>query len=279
MKAALTCNLDRVVFDAAGPVDAPALVLVHGAVLTRKLWLPQLTAFAEEYRVLAPDLPGHGALADQPFRLDSAVRLLGDLIDQHANGRALVVGISLGGYVATALAQRCPQRVSGLVLCGCSVSFRGLLGLYVRAAGLLMRWVLSERWLKQLVEKKVRQMYPASQQVVAQAQIEAGLGTRALAEFFLEAAGTDFRAILRGFPGPVLVLNGEDDRPNQRAARPFAAAARRATVQTLRLAGHACCVDQPAGFTAAIREFARAIGWQGGAAHGANPAPRCVLAE
>jgi pimeloyl-ACP methyl ester carboxylesterase len=54
-------------FDAAGPVNGPAIVLVHGSVVTRKMWLPQLRGLADGYRVLAPDLPGHGALAHVPF--------------------------------------------------------------------------------------------------------------------------------------------------------------------------------------------------------------------
>ncbi|EMA33868.1 alpha/beta fold hydrolase, partial [Halobiforma nitratireducens] len=40
--------------DVAGPPDAPALVFVHGAMFTRKMWAPQRDALADEYRVVAP---------------------------------------------------------------------------------------------------------------------------------------------------------------------------------------------------------------------------------
>ncbi|WP_411966170.1 alpha/beta fold hydrolase [Haloferax sp. YSMS24] len=45
--------------DIRGPIDAPAIIFVHGAGISRKLWLPQMDSLAETYRTLAPDLPGH----------------------------------------------------------------------------------------------------------------------------------------------------------------------------------------------------------------------------
>jgi pimeloyl-ACP methyl ester carboxylesterase len=102
------------IFDAAGSVNAPGLVLVHGSVVTRKMWLPQLRGLADAYRVIAPDLPGHGALAQVPFTFAAAVQSLADLIDQEAQGRALVAGISMGGYIAIELAERHPTVWRGL---------------------------------------------------------------------------------------------------------------------------------------------------------------------
>ncbi|HMD80246.1 MAG TPA: alpha/beta fold hydrolase, partial [Anaerolineales bacterium] len=50
-------------FESAGSPDSPALLLIHGSVVTRKMWLPQLRSLADTFHVIAPDLPGHGALA------------------------------------------------------------------------------------------------------------------------------------------------------------------------------------------------------------------------
>ena len=57
------------VYDVAGPRDAFPIVLVHGAAATRKMWVPQLEALSDEFRVIAPDLPGHSAQREQPFQL------------------------------------------------------------------------------------------------------------------------------------------------------------------------------------------------------------------
>ena len=60
-------------YTAVGPVDAPPIVLIHGTRLSRGMWHPQLVALSGGFRVIALDLPGHGALRDQPFVWDEAV--------------------------------------------------------------------------------------------------------------------------------------------------------------------------------------------------------------
>jgi pimeloyl-ACP methyl ester carboxylesterase len=93
-------------YDTAGPLGAPPIVFVHGSRVTRKMWLPQMEALADDFRVIALDLPGHGVLASTPFRLETALAVIDDVIRRGASGRALVVGLSLGGYLAMELARR-----------------------------------------------------------------------------------------------------------------------------------------------------------------------------
>jgi len=47
-------------------------VLLHGSVVTRKMWLPQLDGLSRAYRVIAPDLPGNGARAHVPLSFAAA---------------------------------------------------------------------------------------------------------------------------------------------------------------------------------------------------------------
>ncbi|HEY9087912.1 MAG TPA: alpha/beta fold hydrolase, partial [Anaerolineaceae bacterium] len=65
-------------WDVTGAAGAPGLVLVHGSVVTRKMWLPQLRDLADEFRVIAPDLPGHGALESAPFSFAAAADALAE---------------------------------------------------------------------------------------------------------------------------------------------------------------------------------------------------------
>lgn len=101
-------------------VDAPAVVLVHGAGHDHSVWqdvTPLLAAAG--LRVIAPDLPGHGgsggeAMPDIGRRADWLL----DLFDALNLPAAWLVGHSMGSLIALAAAARAPQRAHGLVLIG-----------------------------------------------------------------------------------------------------------------------------------------------------------------
>jgi 3-oxoadipate enol-lactonase len=97
-------------------------VLVHGLGLDRRMWARQVpTLAAAGHRVIACDLPGHGA-AERPAcagsaytTADLAASLLG-VLEEAGVGRSVVVGFSLGGGVALQVALDRPERVSALAL-------------------------------------------------------------------------------------------------------------------------------------------------------------------
>jgi pimeloyl-ACP methyl ester carboxylesterase/putative sterol carrier protein len=95
-----------------------AILLVHGLGGSKISWLPVLSPLAERYRLLVPDLPGHGE--SQKVRTDYSprfyARVLRHLLDRLDIEQAMVVGNSMGGRVAIELALRSPGRVSALGL-------------------------------------------------------------------------------------------------------------------------------------------------------------------
>jgi pimeloyl-ACP methyl ester carboxylesterase len=242
---------------AAGPPDAPAIVFLHGTRMTKAAWTAQFEGLRDEFRVIALDLPGHGARADEDFTLDGAAATVASTIrEQAAGGRAVVVGLSLGGYVAMVLGAQAPDCVRGLVLAGSTAEPVGLRSLPYRALAVAL-----DRFdgpaLERLNAWFFRTRYRAS---IAEPIVAGGFwstgGARALGALF----GQRFAPRLAAYPGPSLILNGEWDLLFRLSADRFAAAARDARRVRLRGALHLSNLDRPAAFNEAVRRFARELG-------------------
>ncbi len=95
------------------------VVLLHGYPLDHTLWRAQMAALGDAYRVIAPDLRGHGAspAPEGEYRMDLLAADVAALLDRLGVERAVWVGHSMGGYVALAALRTMPERVAGLVLC------------------------------------------------------------------------------------------------------------------------------------------------------------------
>ncbi len=253
-------------FHVSGQPDAPAIMFLHAAGWTWRMWQPQLDALADDFRVLALDLPGHGRLAHEPFHLDTAVGEVAEAIRQETTHPPLVVGLSLGGFVAMAHACRYPADARGLVLAGCSVSFAGMLGPLTRASAWtydVLRDVLGPHWIAWLVRRQQRAVQSDLPAYLAAAQIEGGFYLRDWGQALLEVVDQDFRTMLRCFSGPILVLNGDGDKPNLAGAASLAACLQHASAHTIAHAGHMVNLHNPGAFTQAIRDFAHALFWGG----------------
>ncbi len=94
------------------------LLLLHAWPLDSRMWSPQLAALPPEIPVAAPDLPGFGrtAVAGPVTTMRIAARHAVSALDGADVDRAVVCGLSLGGYVAFELWRTVPERILGLVL-------------------------------------------------------------------------------------------------------------------------------------------------------------------
>ncbi|HLA44161.1 MAG TPA: alpha/beta fold hydrolase, partial [Aggregatilineales bacterium] len=115
-------------------VDAPTIVLIHGAVISGWMWEPQIKHLEHEFHLLIPDLPEHGrSVNGSPFSIDNSADQIVEIIQAQAHGgRAHIVGLSVGATVALEILMTAPQLVDHVVLSSASVGpFPGafLLGL------------------------------------------------------------------------------------------------------------------------------------------------------
>jgi pimeloyl-ACP methyl ester carboxylesterase len=96
----------------------PPILLIHGLGASKISWLPILQQLAARYRLIVPDLPGHGE--SEKVRTDYSPRfyakVLRHLLDETEVERAMAVGNSMGGRIAVEMALRSPARVSALGL-------------------------------------------------------------------------------------------------------------------------------------------------------------------
>lgn len=230
--------------EAAG--QGPSLVLIHGWGLHGGIWSDLLPRLSRDYRVICPDLPGHGASPRVPdLDLDKLV----ELVAYNAPRKATYVGWSLGGIIAMELARRLPRRVERLVLMATTPRFLVGAGwpcgvatdvLDSFATGLAADYRKTVRDFLTLQVRGdshgVELLRTLRRRVFAHGQPD----PKALADCLEVLAGTDLRDRLEGLDHPALIVAGEHDRlcPAEASHR-LAGMLARAQLQVIGGAGHA----------------------------------------
>ncbi len=103
----------------SGPVDAPAVILLHGFGASLHTWEPWAEVLAATHRVIRYDIPGFGLSPPDPgndYSLARDIAILDGLMDRLGLAHAALVGHSMGGKIAWHFAAKRPDRVSRLVL-------------------------------------------------------------------------------------------------------------------------------------------------------------------
>lgn len=94
------------------------VVLIHGYPFNRSLWDEQVAALSNSYRLVVPDLRGFGEsdASSGPATMNRMAQDVAQLLDHLEISRAVIGGLSMGGYVALAFYKQFPSRVRALVL-------------------------------------------------------------------------------------------------------------------------------------------------------------------
>lgn len=112
--------------------EGPAtIVFVHGWTCDETSWAGQVPAFADKYRVITLDLPGHGQ-SGRPAQEDFSMQLFADAVEavraEASADRIVLVGHSMGAPVIRQYALEHPERVAGLVAVDGPLDMRGIGG-------------------------------------------------------------------------------------------------------------------------------------------------------
>lgn len=248
------------------------LILLHGFTGCGALWATHAEALADQWRVLAPDLLGHGA-SDTPhdpgrYAMPEMVADLVALLDALAIPRAVLLGYSMGGRIALATAVRHPERIAALVLEGASpgldaaerparIAHDEALAAQLERDG-MARFV--DAWMAQPLFARQRHLGEEAwvrahrqrlrNDPAALAAVLRGLGTGTQPSYWKD---------LRRLPMPTLLFAGSEDAKFAAIARAMAARIPAATLHLVRDAGHTTHLEQPDAFRRALLAFLAAL--------------------
>ncbi len=241
-----------------GPVNAPLIVLTHGATADHGMFAHQVRALADEYRVLTWDMRGHGESRPMgsPFTVPEAVKDLMAILAEIGAEQAIFVGQSTGGYVAQELVFRHPEKVQALVMIDCICITLPLTG----RDHLLLRLTPALLW-----------MYPYSLLVrqSANASTVTQEGYDYLETAMNQIPKKDMVAILSAvtqaihpephyqITHPLLLVHGDEDNLGniKKDAPRWAERDPNCTYRVIPDAGHMANMDNPAFFNRLLLEF------------------------
>jgi len=253
-------------YDDYGP--GPVVVLLHGFPLDRTFWRCQRETLGSMYRVIAPDLRGHGRSAAPAgvYTIGEMAHDVVELLDAlEVREPVVVVGHSMGGYLALDLAVNHARRLRGLVLINTRAGADAPATATVREE--LARQVEASGTAEAVVGSMIGKMFaPGSYERHAvavgetKAQMERTSAVGVAGALRGMAIRPDRTADLAAIAVPSLVITGSEDQmipPSE--SRSMAAAIPGATLVEIAGAGHMAPIEEPAAVNAALLEFLREL--------------------
>lgn len=265
--------------------DGPTVVLVHGWGLHGGVWRDLAARLARSFRVLIPDLPGHGR--SRGAHTSASLTGLADDLSRRLTEPAIWIGWSLGAFVALAAARNRPQAVSRLALIGATPRFvqapdwpcampPATLAQFARDLESDYRGTLMRFLSLQMGSGDVQGRTSAASAGSARAAEAAPAAVRALRATLLEhgepdpvalqiglqwLANTDLRADLPAIAAPALVIHGSHDRlAPPPAARFLAERLPAARLALMPSAGHAPFLSHADATWNVLQEFLQVPG-------------------
>ena len=258
----ITINQLQIHYEEAG--SGAAILFLHGLGSCGQDWMLQVPVFQKTFRVIAPDLRGHGQ-TDKPQGRVRVAHLASDvlgLLDTLNVERAHVVGLSLGGCVALVLALDAPQRVRSLTLVNTFAHLEPdnpghALMLVSRLA------LLGVRGLPAQAHFVAARMFPKPEQEMLRKLAAERIAANDITTYrrlLLAVAAFDVRSRLGEITCPTLVIAGDRDTTVPMHPKQFLAAhIPGARLEIIADSGHATPIDQPEVLNRLVLEFVESI--------------------
>jgi 3-oxoadipate enol-lactonase len=242
------------------------LVFLHAFPFNRTMWEPQLKSLSDRFRVIAIDLRGHGE-SDAPlwrYSMDQFADDVKGLLDHLAIRQAVLVGLSMGGYIIFSFWRRYPERVKALVLADTRATPDNDEG---RAKRIAMAQALYKDGPNAVADLMMPMLLsPASQtgrpdlvqrvrRIITCTQLSGIIG-----DLMALHDRPDSVPLLKDITCPTLVLVGEQDIGTPPSdARLIAEGIKGARLEIIPGAGHISNLEQPEAFNRAIASFLKGL--------------------
>ncbi len=231
--------------------DGPPLLLTHGYSATSAMWRGQIAALASHHRLILWDMRGHGQ-SDYPtdptaYSEAATVADMAALLDDIGAAKAVIGGLSLGGYMSLGFYNAHPDRVRALLIIDTGPGFK--------KDDARETWNTRARETGARFEREGLAVLKSASRERSQAEHRNAEGL-ALAAYGM-LAQRDARVIesLPRIAVPSLVIVGADDTPFIAASDYMAAKIPGARKVVIPNAGHAANIDQPQAFNDAVTAF------------------------
>ncbi len=229
--------------------NSTPLLLTHGFAANSMMWQGNVPSFAQSRQVVTWDMRGHGQTktSTDPAQYSQA-HCIADMVailDACAFPRALVGGLSLGGFLSLLFHLEHPERVEALLLFDTGPGFNHDRGRDRWNSYALARAAAFERDGIAALSK--------SPEVRIGAHDPGGLALAARGILVQHSA--DVIKSLSSIEVPTLILVGQDDAPFRSAADYMEARIQKSQEKVIEKAGHASNIDAPDSFNAAVLEF------------------------
>lgn len=239
-----------------GGNTGPTVVLLHGATLDHRAWAPQADALSDGFRVVVPDLRGHGESTGR-FDFEDAVQDVLALLDQVPASKVALVGLSLGANIAQEVLYRDPDRVQALVVADATsnTAARAPWAAPMTVAALNAQAMLhGEDFGRHAADATAVDPQVRAYALEANAH-RSNHETVAILSSLLTTALRSEPAYR--LPVPTLLVHGDRDRIGDIASGTRAWARREPLAEYVVIpgAGHASNLDNPEEFTAVLRAF------------------------
>jgi len=231
----------------------PAVLLGHGYSATGRMWDGQRRALGDRYRVISWDMRGHGQTEspNDPAQYSAALTVadMRALLRHCGVERAVVGGLSLGGYVSLAFYLAHPEMVRALVICDSGPGYRNA---EARAA-----WnTRAHERAAELEAKGLEALAGRSREIrEAMGHHRSAQGLAHAARGMLAQDGSQVIDGLAAVRVPTLIVVGDQDQPFLAPSEDMAKKIPGARLEVVPGAGHSSNLDQPDIFNRVLRDF------------------------